>query len=268
MSANKINLSSNEFIIYISRPHWFLLAFPFFLLIVSLIITLCLALGFPRNIALSIVSLFIIAYPVILLVKSLFRLNLDEQIVTNKRVIIKQGWPDIKIESLELKDIYKITVKKDFFQKKLGYGTVIIEKPGFLPLQISYVTDPFDFRQIVLEAGKTESLAVRRPKLKIRRKLLTAATAGLTTILLVSSIYGLFGFYTQALEKDSCNLYDFKAIQKPDFDEKYYLDPTTGKKTKKRSQTKSMREKYLESQKKGNAPNTYENTEDPSQTIK
>jgi membrane protein YdbS with pleckstrin-like domain len=127
------NLAPGETILYRARYHWIIYRFTIVLLILAAALGVAALyatksqagdeVGRPIGIlAAAFVVLALFAY----LVRR-FRANLDEFVVTNRRVIRKVGFYAREIQQAPLEKVQDITVEQGAFGRMLGYGTVIVE---------------------------------------------------------------------------------------------------------------------------------------------
>jgi membrane protein YdbS with pleckstrin-like domain len=127
------NLAPGETILYRARYHWIFYRFSIVVLILAAVLEA--ASLYSRNEqAWSEVgrplAWIAAGFAVIALVAFLglrFRANLDEFVVTNRRVIRKVGFLAREVQQAPIEKIQDITVEQGVFGRMLGYGTVIVE---------------------------------------------------------------------------------------------------------------------------------------------
>ena len=127
------NLAAGETILYRARYHWVFYSFS------VIVLALAAALGFAALHARNAqagdevgqpLAWMAAAFAVIGLVSFLalrIRANVDEFVVTNRRVIRRVGLLSREVQHAPLEKIQDITVEQGIFARMLGYGTVIVE---------------------------------------------------------------------------------------------------------------------------------------------
>jgi membrane protein YdbS with pleckstrin-like domain len=127
------NLAPGETILYRARYHWVFYRFSIVVLILAA--ALGVAAYYSKSaqaweevgrpllwLTAGFVAIALIAYLALR-----FRANLDEFVVTNRRVIRKVGVFAREIQQAPLEKVQDITVEQGAFGRMLGYGTVIVE---------------------------------------------------------------------------------------------------------------------------------------------
>ena len=127
------NLAPGETILYRARYHWVFYSFSIIVLILALGLFIASRtatsnqagdeVGRPLGwLAAAFVTIALIAF-----LARRFRANLDEFVVTNRRVIRKVGVVAREIQHAPLEKIQDVTIEQGILGRMLGYGTVIVE---------------------------------------------------------------------------------------------------------------------------------------------
>ena len=127
------NLAPGESILYRARYHWVFYSFSIIVLflaaalgVASLVATKNQAgdeIGNPLKwLAAAFAAIALVAF-----LARRFRANLDEFVVTNRRVIRKVGLFAREIQHAPIEKIQDVTIEQGILGRLLGYGTVIVE---------------------------------------------------------------------------------------------------------------------------------------------
>jgi membrane protein YdbS with pleckstrin-like domain len=154
------NLAPGESILYRARYHWVFYRFSIVVLFLAAV------LGFFALRARSVqegeqtaswVAWLALAFAVIGLVTFVarrIRANMDEFVVTNRRVIRKVGLIAREVQHAPLEKIQDITIEQGIMGRMLGYGTVIVETASEKGMLIfPAVASPESFRTHVWGQG-------------------------------------------------------------------------------------------------------------------
>jgi len=138
MSYIDKNLMSGESVIYRARKHWVVFRWSVIFFVLWLSIT---GRGEP-----SIAVLWLIL-AIVTGISSLIDYITSEFGITNKRLIIKEGF--IRRRSLELllTKVESIQVDQGIFGRMLGYGTITISGTGSTREHFRKISSPFKFRK-------------------------------------------------------------------------------------------------------------------------
>ena len=127
------NLASGETVLYRARYHWVFYRFSVIVMVLAAILAVF-ALRTRGEQAWNEVGWWLMlvaaAFAAIALASFAmlrFRANLDEFVVTNRRVIRKVGVFAREIQQAPIEKIQDITIEQGVFGRMLGYGTVIVE---------------------------------------------------------------------------------------------------------------------------------------------
>src|SRR5262245_15829148 len=127
------NLAPNERVLFRARYHWVFYRFSIIVLIlvVALVIAALYAKSAQAADEVGRPLLWIAALFAAIAVGSFamlrFRANLDEFVVTNRRVIRKIGIFAREVQQAPIEKIQDITVEQGILGRMLGYGTVIVQ---------------------------------------------------------------------------------------------------------------------------------------------
>ena len=135
------NLSSLEEIVYLTSLSKIVFIIPF------LISFGLLFFGYLADDPL--VRSFLIILAIIPLVKSWMKYSSSEFGVTNKRVIVKQGFFNTVSLEIQLNRIESILVYQNFSEKFLNCGTIILFGTGGTKDAFQRIAYPFEFKRIV-----------------------------------------------------------------------------------------------------------------------
>jgi len=127
------NLAPGEAILYRARYHWVFYRFSIIVLILAA--GLGLAALRARNAQagaevgqpLGILAAVFVVIGLVAFVARRIRANMDEFVVTNRRVIRKVGLVAREIQHAPLEKVQDITIEQGLLGRMLGYGTVIVE---------------------------------------------------------------------------------------------------------------------------------------------
>ena len=133
MTYAEKNLAPGESILYRARYHWIFYRFSIIVLVLAAGLWLASRsatqqqagdqIGRPLGwIAAAFVVIALIAF-----LARRFRANMDEFVVTNRRVIRKVGLVSREIQHAPLEKIQDVTIEQGILGRMLGYGTVIVE---------------------------------------------------------------------------------------------------------------------------------------------
>ena len=127
------NLAAGETILYRARYHW--IFYRFAMIVMVLALALAIASWTTRSqqsydqvgqpllwLAAGFAAIALIAFLALR-----FRANLDEFVVTSRRVIRKVGVFAREIQQAPVEKVQDITVEQGIFGRMLGYGTVIVQ---------------------------------------------------------------------------------------------------------------------------------------------
>jgi len=133
MGYSEKNLAPNERILFRARYHW--VFYRFSIIVMVLAVALAIAALYAKNaqaadevgrplfwIAAAFAAISLASFAMLR-----FRANLDEFVVTNRRVIRKVGIFSREIQQAPIEKVQDITVEQGILGRMLGYGTVIVE---------------------------------------------------------------------------------------------------------------------------------------------
>jgi len=156
MAYAEKNLATGERILYRARYHWVFYRFSIAVMILALALAAAALyansaqardeVGRPLFwVAAAFVAIALVAFVVLRI-----RANLDEFVVTNRRVIRKVGVVSREVQQAPIEKIQDITIEQGVLGRMLGYGTVIVEtasEKGMLVFPA--VSAPDNFRNFV-----------------------------------------------------------------------------------------------------------------------
>jgi len=148
MSYIKKNLIKDENIIHISKYHW-IIFFNFWLIILFLFSILWLFSS--QSIFEYTIGYVILGYVITIILRTLINIITTEFVITNKRVIIKEGLISKYFVELLLSKIEGINVYQSIFGRILGYGSIHINTIGGDYEPFNRIKYPMMFRKKVLE---------------------------------------------------------------------------------------------------------------------
>lgn len=152
----KKTLLQNEKLIYFTRPHWIVFMPALGALIAAFIIwqwgSMYITMGslFFQNVSLmELFSLMALLLSTYWFLKAYIAYRFSEYAITDRRVILKEGW--IRRHALEifLRKLEGIDVDQTVMGRILGYGTLIIIGTGGTRDHYYNIPDPFRFRKII-----------------------------------------------------------------------------------------------------------------------
>jgi membrane protein YdbS with pleckstrin-like domain len=127
------NLAPGESIHYRARYHWVFYGFSIIVLFLAAALGVASLIATKQQAGEEIgrpLGWLAAAFAVIALIAFLgrrFRANMDEFVVTNRRVIRKVGLVAREIQHAPLEKIQDVTIEQGILGRMLGYGTVIVE---------------------------------------------------------------------------------------------------------------------------------------------
>lgn len=164
----KKTLQPDEKIIYISRFHWIftLKAIgPLLASIALIVVAWLLGVIGPFLLVLSLPAFFALAHAI----GQLAYRYVNRVLITNKRLIIQQGWTSRKTTDLGLDRILGHKIVEDAWGRALGYGSFVIFGAGVGEIGLPpYMANPTRFRTALTGAkegivpGKEEKPAEKR----------------------------------------------------------------------------------------------------------
>ena len=127
------NLAPGESILYRARYHWVFYRFSIIVLFLAAALGVAAMVATKNQAGAEIgqpLWWLAAAFAVIALVAFVarrFRANVDEFVVTNRRVIRKVGLVSREIQHAPIEKIQDVTIEQGILGRMLGYGTVIVE---------------------------------------------------------------------------------------------------------------------------------------------
>jgi uncharacterized membrane protein YdbT with pleckstrin-like domain len=144
------NLVANEKILFATRVHWVVLAKPILFAVALLFVPGAILLWVKgKEYAWGAVALF--ALGIIVIAIGTVQRNATEMVVTNQRVLIKQGIVSRKSLELVLAKVESIAVHESAIGRILGYGTLVIRGTGGTFETFTEIAHPNEFRKQVQE---------------------------------------------------------------------------------------------------------------------
>jgi membrane protein YdbS with pleckstrin-like domain len=160
MAYAEKNLAPGETILYRARYHWVFYGFSIVVVVLAAALGLASLRATQQQAGDEIgrpLAWIAAAFVVIALIAFLarrFRANLDEFVVTNRRVIRKVGLVAREIQHAPLEKIQDVTIEQGILGRMLGYGTVIVETASEKGMLIfPAVASPESFRTHVWGQG-------------------------------------------------------------------------------------------------------------------
>jgi uncharacterized membrane protein YdbT with pleckstrin-like domain len=94
----------------------------------------------------ALIVLGVVLIGIFLWLAELIRLATTEFVVTNRRVVLKQGFFNVKVDELTLSSIEGAHIDQSIFGRLLGYGTLTMRGRGDTHLTFPAMVDPAAFR--------------------------------------------------------------------------------------------------------------------------
>lgn len=144
------HLLSGERIVFSTRPHWVMFIGPALVVLAGLIASLvpvAAGLAPPWSAPGGVLILFGIA----LVIARSIRFLSSEFVVTNMRVVMKEGLLARRSDEILLQKIETIGVDQSLSGRLLGYGTLTVTGTGGAREPFQDVNDPIGFRRAVQE---------------------------------------------------------------------------------------------------------------------
>jgi len=85
----------------------------------------------------------------LLVIKKMIEHATTKFIVTNKRIIFKQGWITSKTTEININQIESARIEQNIYQKMFDYGNLIIGGTGATLLKISNINNPKELRRAI-----------------------------------------------------------------------------------------------------------------------
>lgn len=132
------NLMGGENVVYQTKLHWIVFAWPIIFLLIAII---GFASGYPE------LGVILIILAILSAISSVITYATSEFGITNKRVLIKLGF--IRRNSLEtlLAKVEGIGVNQGILGRILGYGTIVVTGTGGTKESFHKISAPLEFRQ-------------------------------------------------------------------------------------------------------------------------
>jgi uncharacterized membrane protein YdbT with pleckstrin-like domain len=143
MSYVQQNLMKNEKVVYQADLHWWIFALPALLLIVGFIMVM--SGGDVAGAGWALVIFGVIGF----LLRWIKKVN-SEFVVTNKRVILKQGLIKRNANEIMLSKAEGMNVDQGIIGRILGFGSIVITSGGALNTY-RVIKDPLRFRKEINE---------------------------------------------------------------------------------------------------------------------
>ncbi|NDV94769.1 PH domain-containing protein [Dysgonomonas sp. 521] len=136
------NLQAGETIEYKAHVHWCIFFSPVVLLLVGIHF-------FPAsNMFEHLIGIVALPLGIFTLLRSLYMKIGTHYVVTNKRVILKQGLLSRNAMELMLTKCEGLSINQGLIGRLLGFGTILLTTGGATNV-FSYVTDPIEFRNAI-----------------------------------------------------------------------------------------------------------------------
>jgi len=145
MSYVSNNLIDGEEILQTTRLHWLLFLNPFLVFLGAVTSQL-----FLDTTMMNLISQFLCAIVLIMLVQSLFYFYFTEIVVTNKRIIVKTGFFTINTNEILFKKVESIDLEQNIIDRMFSRGNVKIKGTGDTHMNISGILNPVSFKNKVL----------------------------------------------------------------------------------------------------------------------
>lgn len=138
------NLQTGEQIQYKAHVHWCIFFVPVVLLLVGIRF-------FPSsNVFEYLIGVTALPLGIFTLLRSLYLKIGTQYVVTNKRVILKQGILSRNAMELMLNKCEGLSINQGFIGRIFGFGTILLTTGGATNV-FTYVTDPIEFRNAINE---------------------------------------------------------------------------------------------------------------------
>lgn len=166
-------LLKDEKIVFATRPHWIIFFYPLILLVAGIWYHFNRMLLVGVNFNFPVININLISAVAIViwvaffyqLVQTLIMFFYAEYGVTNRRVIMKEGW--IYRRSLEIfwDKIEAVHVDQGVIGRILNYGVITVVGTGGSHDAFAYIPDPLHFRELVQQEIEDQQNA-RHPETK------------------------------------------------------------------------------------------------------
>ena len=133
-------LTENENIISSSKFHWWYLAYPTTLIIITLIGSLHLFSNDEE--LLGSILLFGALWETLVFFHRLIARITTEQVLTNKRIFLKTGLIRRDTDELIRQKVETISIKQSILGRILGFGEIEFTGTGGIKLKFTYVSNP------------------------------------------------------------------------------------------------------------------------------
>lgn len=153
-------LQPGETIIHRSRPHWMVYLWGWLVLAVGITGLVLL----PRDAAAGLAfyaSLAVVAAALGALAVAWIRRVTTEIVVTNKRLIYKQGFISRYTMEMNMDKIESIDVNQSIPGRIFGYGTILVRGTGAGLKPLRGIDSPIDLRNSVMAAASAASAPAR-----------------------------------------------------------------------------------------------------------
>lgn len=105
----------------------------------------------------------IVIVGIVIWVREMFRLNTAEFVVTNRRVVLKQGFFSVKVDEVTLNSVEGSHIDQSFLGRLFNYGRITIRGSGDTHLLFPTMADPAAFRAAA-EGVRMQNDALRPPQ--------------------------------------------------------------------------------------------------------
>lgn len=146
----KNNLLRDESIVYEAKLHWFYWVKPILLIAILLYIgTHVYHYGYLMvidSLLGDLLSPICFLASIVIFIVKLIPVATLEMVITNKRLIIKQGYISRSTYELQMSQIESIGLEQSFFGRIFNYGTISVSGTGGARKKTGYIADPLSFR--------------------------------------------------------------------------------------------------------------------------
>jgi uncharacterized membrane protein YdbT with pleckstrin-like domain len=150
-SGELTNLLEGEKIVYKTGLHRWILIWPSLLIILFIIFIVVAAVSGPNGYGSGIFWGFVFWVAVILAITAYLDYSTAHLFVTNKRVILKDGYVRKISKEVLLDKIQGIDIDQSIMGRVLNYGALRIKGIGINDITMKNVREPFNFRRQVQE---------------------------------------------------------------------------------------------------------------------
>ena len=143
-------LAPDENVVYSTFVHWKVYFMPFVFFSGWMVMSYFKAENFIK--ANQVIEVALISFAVLLFLRAFYYKNTIEFFVTNRRILIKQGFVAIATKGMNLQQIESIDVNQSAIGRIFNYGNLTVNGTGTSKIILTDITGPFKFRKTLITA--------------------------------------------------------------------------------------------------------------------